>query len=164
MQNIMGESKATDFTGDNMVTDDDRTVFYTTDGGRWIGAANKRYKLVLSTTDNPWLFDLENDPYELYNVINQNKEIAYALTTFESLRDEKCKSPNKTEKQWNKYLGEISSRKHAYRRAQPPTKKIDPMNWPTIEPIFIWDFNNPAALAVSMPCFSSRLIIPVVSD
>ncbi len=33
----------------------------------WLAAVTKRYKLVVSTNDEPWLFDLENDPDELVN-------------------------------------------------------------------------------------------------
>jgi arylsulfatase A-like enzyme len=33
----------------------------------WLAAVTQRYKLVLSTADEPWLFDLELDPDELVN-------------------------------------------------------------------------------------------------
>jgi arylsulfatase A-like enzyme len=33
----------------------------------WLAAATKRYKVVYSPTDAPWLFDLETDPDELVN-------------------------------------------------------------------------------------------------
>ena len=33
----------------------------------WLGAVTDRYKLIYSTTDDPWLFDLEEDPNELVN-------------------------------------------------------------------------------------------------
>lgn len=33
----------------------------------WLGAVTKRYKLVYSSVDDPWLFDLEKDPDELEN-------------------------------------------------------------------------------------------------
>jgi arylsulfatase A-like enzyme len=34
----------------------------------WLSAVTGRYKLVCSINDEPWLFDLENDPDELHNV------------------------------------------------------------------------------------------------
>jgi arylsulfatase A-like enzyme len=34
----------------------------------WLAAVTDRYKLILSTADDPWLFDLEKDPDELTNV------------------------------------------------------------------------------------------------
>ena len=34
---------------------------------QWVAAVNSDYKLVLSSSDKPWLFDLENDPDELTN-------------------------------------------------------------------------------------------------
>ncbi|MEE8451784.1 MAG: sulfatase [Thermoguttaceae bacterium] len=33
----------------------------------WLGAVTDRYKLIYSTTDDPWLFDLQEDPDELVN-------------------------------------------------------------------------------------------------
>lgn len=46
---------------------DDRIVYLTDAYGRWTGAVNNRYKLVLSRMDDPWLFDLKKDPDELIN-------------------------------------------------------------------------------------------------
>jgi arylsulfatase A-like enzyme len=37
----------------------------------WIAAVSDRYKLVLSTSDRPWLFDLEEDPDELFNQLDE---------------------------------------------------------------------------------------------
>lgn len=34
----------------------------------WLAAVTKRYKVIYSPNDNPWLFDLEKDPDELSNV------------------------------------------------------------------------------------------------
>jgi len=36
-------------------------------GANWLAAVTKRYKLVYSSIDDPWLFDLEKDPDELEN-------------------------------------------------------------------------------------------------
>ncbi|MHC4603528.1 MAG: sulfatase/phosphatase domain-containing protein [Planctomycetota bacterium] len=33
----------------------------------WVAAVTKRYKLVVSIKDDPWLFDLDKDPDELIN-------------------------------------------------------------------------------------------------
>ncbi|MEX0325040.1 MAG: sulfatase [Puniceicoccaceae bacterium] len=46
----------------------ERIIYITNAGGRWVAAANHRYKLVLSHLDEPWLFDLESDPHELVNL------------------------------------------------------------------------------------------------
>jgi len=35
--------------------------------GGWVAAVTDRYKLICSTTDMPWLMDLEKDPDELTN-------------------------------------------------------------------------------------------------
>jgi uncharacterized sulfatase len=36
----------------------------------WLAAVTDRYKIIYSTLDDPWLFDLEKDPDELDNVID----------------------------------------------------------------------------------------------
>jgi uncharacterized sulfatase len=45
----------------------DRIVYVRHSGGAWVAAFDRRYKLVISTSDQPWLFDLEKDPDELVN-------------------------------------------------------------------------------------------------
>ena len=42
-------------------------MYFRNAGSRWVAAVNHRYKLVLSTADKPWLFDLGRDPDELTN-------------------------------------------------------------------------------------------------
>ncbi len=63
-----GRNGATDFTTGEAVISDDRVAYIRNAGGRWVAAIDPRYKLVLSTSDKPWLFDLQNDPDELTNV------------------------------------------------------------------------------------------------
>jgi len=38
--------------------------------GNWLAAATKRYKLVVSPIEKPWLFDLEKDPDEVANYLD----------------------------------------------------------------------------------------------
>ena len=47
----------------------------------WVAAVTPRYKLVLSSYDEPWLLDLEKDPDELTNFISDvsRKGIVTAL-------------------------------------------------------------------------------------
>ncbi|MDT0551842.1 sulfatase-like hydrolase/transferase [Urechidicola vernalis] len=63
------------------VKDNTRIVYLTNAGGRWVAAVNSKYKLVLSPSDMPWLFDLEKDPNEMTNQYNnlEYKEIAIKL-------------------------------------------------------------------------------------
>ena len=77
-----GKDISDDFTGDQKVLTENRTVYITNAFGRWVAAVNNRYKLVLSPTDKPWLFDLEKDPDEMINFYNnpQHKGIAEELT------------------------------------------------------------------------------------
>lgn len=64
------------------IKDDKRIVYLTNAAGRWVAAVSNRYKLVLSPSDKPWLFDLEKDPNELVNEYNNPafKDIADKLT------------------------------------------------------------------------------------
>ena len=48
-----------------------RTI-YETSTFSWTMATDGRYKLVVSTIDKPWLFDLQKDPYELINFYNDS--------------------------------------------------------------------------------------------
>jgi arylsulfatase A-like enzyme len=50
----------------------------------WLAAVTSRYKLVVSTSDDPWLFDLENDPDEL---VNRFLESAYRPTVGQLARE-----------------------------------------------------------------------------
>ena len=45
----------------------DRIVYVRHSGGAWVAAFDQRYKLVISSLDRPWLYDLEKDPDELVN-------------------------------------------------------------------------------------------------
>ena len=47
----------------------------------WLAAFTKRYKLIVSTSDSPWLIDLEKDPDELTNVCTEPgyREVAQGL-------------------------------------------------------------------------------------
>ena len=75
-----GIDASKDFSSNKTISDD-RVVYLTNAGGRWVAAVNNRYKLVLSPQDKPWLFDLEKDPNELINCYNKSeyKEIAKEL-------------------------------------------------------------------------------------
>ncbi len=76
--NAHGLNDAAAFLSDEKVVDDDRIVYMTTSGSQTIMAVNRRYKLVLSQVDDPWLYDLYKDPDELVNVYAdpEYKEIA----------------------------------------------------------------------------------------
>jgi len=56
--------------------------------GTWIAAFTSRYKLIISKNDDPWLIDMETDPDELINFINEPgkaeivKELANGLNEY----------------------------------------------------------------------------------
>jgi len=81
-QTFHGMDASADFKGSEKVLSEDRIVYMTNAASRWVAAVNNQYKLVLSPTDKPWLFDLEKDPDEVINFYNklEYKDIADRLT------------------------------------------------------------------------------------
>lgn len=65
-----GKDTSPDFLSPDKEVDGDRIVYFTNANSRWVAAASDRYKLVLSPTDDPWLFDLQKDPDEMVNFYN----------------------------------------------------------------------------------------------
>ncbi len=63
--NICDDSS--DLTTDT-VEDQHRYSFLTCEDQLWVAAVDDRYKLVLSPLDEPWLFDLIEDPMEMTNL------------------------------------------------------------------------------------------------
>ena len=45
------------------------------DQGNWVAAVTSRYKLILSKSDDPWLIDMETDPDELINFIDEATKV-----------------------------------------------------------------------------------------
>jgi arylsulfatase A-like enzyme len=62
-----GKDTSSDYLDSRKEVSDGRIVYITNANSRWTAAVNHRYKLVLSPSDDPWLFDLEKDPDELIN-------------------------------------------------------------------------------------------------
>ncbi|MCX6326954.1 MAG: sulfatase [Bacteroidia bacterium] len=62
--------------------------------GNWVAAVTSRYKLILSKNDEPWLIDLQEDPYELINFISKPemepvvKELAKQLSNYAQKRND----------------------------------------------------------------------------
>ena len=57
----------------------------------WVSAVTPRYKLVLSSKDEPWLLDLEKDPDELKNYIDEaDRDVLKALATKLSDYGKRC--------------------------------------------------------------------------
>lgn len=71
-----GQNAAQDFLSKEQKITDDRITYVTNAGSQWITAVNNRYKLVLSIKDDPWLFDLQEDPDELINFYKDEKYAA----------------------------------------------------------------------------------------
>jgi arylsulfatase A-like enzyme len=64
-----GRNDSKVFLDRQAVVDDDEITYMRAHGldPGWVAAVSDRYKLVLSKSDQPWLFDLEEDPDELTN-------------------------------------------------------------------------------------------------
>lgn len=61
----------------------------------WVAAVTRRYKLVYSTKDDPWLFDLEKDPDELTNFYGHDRYRTTVRALSKQLRDygKSCTDP-----------------------------------------------------------------------
>ncbi len=68
-----GFDTSSDFISRKKKMKDDRIIYMTNAYSNWVAAVNNRYKLVLSPSDKPWLFDLKKDPDELINFYNDPK-------------------------------------------------------------------------------------------
>lgn len=75
MVNTEGVDDSKAFLSSEKAIGEDRITYVTSSHRNTVAAVNKRYKLVLSHVDKPWLFDLEKDPDE---VINHYENPAYA--------------------------------------------------------------------------------------
>ena len=63
-----GEDTSNEWLNNEEVSISNRIIYMTDElRGRWAAAVTRRYKLVLSTLDSPWLFDQKHDPDELIN-------------------------------------------------------------------------------------------------
>ena len=77
-----GIDASDDFDNSKKQITNDRSVYITNAAQRWVALVNNQYKLVLSPSDTPWLFDLKNDPNELINLYHNDsfKTIAANMT------------------------------------------------------------------------------------
>ncbi|MFI3321066.1 MAG: sulfatase-like hydrolase/transferase [Rikenellaceae bacterium] len=86
-----GVDDSSDFTSNN-IKDQSRMVYLSGEENDWAAAVDDRYKLVLSLIDEPWLFDLIEDPNELTNLYNDPKYEDIARQMQKSLEERLCTS------------------------------------------------------------------------
>jgi arylsulfatase A-like enzyme len=88
------------YTNKKMEVAKDRIVYVRHSGGAWVAAFDRRYKLVISGLDQPWLYDLEKDPDELVNYFGREgyKEPFQRLKKELLIQMKKFKEPALTEK------------------------------------------------------------------
>ncbi|MFI3321675.1 MAG: sulfatase-like hydrolase/transferase [Rikenellaceae bacterium] len=67
-----GTNDAADFTS-NQISDPHRICFYAASASGWVAAVDNQYKLIISTNEEPWLLDLDNDPNEYNNIYKDPK-------------------------------------------------------------------------------------------
>lgn len=70
IEGVRGIDASSDFVSNQKEVTDDRITYMSSTGQSWVASMDHRYKLVISTADKPWLFDLEKDPDELINFYN----------------------------------------------------------------------------------------------
>lgn len=90
MEGIHGEDCSDLYTNDAS-GDADRDIYMRFISGRIVTLVTQRYKLVLSNTERPWLFDLEKDPNEM---VNYYDDPAYA-SIFTMMLDSVSKKGNR---------------------------------------------------------------------
>ncbi len=79
---IEGRDASALFLGYNKQWEDIAFIRSTSTGKPWLAAVTDRHKLIYSGLGDPWLYDLQNDPNELHNAINnpKSKKIVRLLT------------------------------------------------------------------------------------
>ncbi|MFY0652869.1 MAG: sulfatase [Cyclobacteriaceae bacterium] len=75
---VHGLNAGGDFLSSEKKINDDRITYITGSGSNWVCALNNRYKYILSISDEPWLFDLQEDPDEIINFYNDPEYKAVA--------------------------------------------------------------------------------------
>ncbi|MFY0608301.1 MAG: sulfatase [Cyclobacteriaceae bacterium] len=90
-QSVPAEMVGKDFSG--LLTDPatqsqfEDITFLRSSSDKWIAAVTSRYKLVLSPIEDPWLFDLEQDPDELTNYVNEASKASVIKELAQKLKD-----------------------------------------------------------------------------
>ncbi len=70
-ENFHGLNTSDDFLNSKSLIEDKRITYFREANGSWVAAVNNRYKLVVSKSEKPWLYDLKKDPDELINHYNK---------------------------------------------------------------------------------------------
>lgn len=78
-----GLDASEDFLSSKLVINDDRQTYFMQSSGAWVAAITRKYKLILATNEQPWLFDLEKNPQETINQYGNEayRDIANSMTT-----------------------------------------------------------------------------------
>ncbi len=92
-----GTNTASDFTSKSKKVTAPRFTHFSASSNYWSCAVEGKYKLILDKAEKPWLFDLEKDPFELINVVNEpeNKEVVARMTKMLLDRLADIDAPNK---------------------------------------------------------------------
>jgi len=79
--NFQGVDFSEELLSDERVSSKDivRYVFDSGNNMSWAAAIMKQYRLVVSGIDVPWLFDLNQDPYEIYNFFNKRNVVPESI-------------------------------------------------------------------------------------
>ncbi len=93
---LHGVDASTDLLSEEEIISDGDKIVFTFDGSNgssWAAAVMKGYKLVISSSDVPWLFDLNRDPDEMINFFSEDgySDIVQNLQTalFKAMKDYK---------------------------------------------------------------------------
>jgi len=89
---VDGRNAATLFKGESKDWED-ICFLRSTPGGPWLAVTTQRYKLVYSSTEDPWLIDVSGDPQERVNLFHKVEHQARIRELSQSLR-EYCQEHN----------------------------------------------------------------------
>jgi len=87
---VDGVSDAKDLVSKKKKVTSDRTI-YTTSTFNWVMAVDSKCKLVLSTNDEPWLYDLKKDPLEMVNEFHNPEYAEEAAKLMKELKRQMTK-------------------------------------------------------------------------
>jgi|GEM_PF-2490810 len=79
---VHGSDTSAEFLSPENVLRSKRIIYVSNANSRWVAGVNDRYKLVISPSDRPWLYNLKRDPFGLDNFYNdpEYKNIKETMT------------------------------------------------------------------------------------
>ena len=132
------------------------TIFLRNAGQKpnWVAAVDHRYKLILSVSDDPWLFDAEQDPDELLNFYRRPgtegvaERLAQALRAYSIDHQDPFFADERIARSLARVLGEPVRNDQSYRSEWKGSRRwIGPDWW--ANPLTDWSLRGAAAIGTA---------------